>query len=68
MENVTIELVEKLFENRYFVVQCQHESKTLKCFTVSEPENFEYVKSEAIKYANTLRNNNYVEIRTLIEF
>ena len=68
MENVTIELVEKTFEKPYFCVQCQHESKTLKCFTVSMPENFEAVKAEAIEYDNKLRDTNYTETRTLIEF
>jgi hypothetical protein len=68
MENVTIELVQKSFENPYFCVQSQENSKTIKCFTVSKPENFEAVKAEAIEYANKLRDTNYTETRTLIEF
>jgi len=68
MENVTIELVEKTFENPYFCVQSQENSKTIRCFTVSKPENFEATKSEAIEYANALRDTKYSETRTLIEF
>ena len=68
MENVTIELVEKSFENPYFCVQSQENSKTIKCFTVLNARDYETVKSEAIEYANKLRNTHYTETRTLIEF
>lgn len=68
MKNVTIELVEKTFETPYFVVQCQENTRTIKCFVVMESQNFEKAKQEAIEYAKLLRSVEYEEKKTLIEF
>jgi len=66
MENVTIELVNKVGSLPYFVVTSD-DPKVTEVFTFY-PEREEEIKAKAIKYAQDLRDATEYETRTKIEF
>ena len=68
MNTVTIEYVERIGEPPYFSVQDEENAiKTIKCFAVIKPEDYEADKALAIAYANELKNKPF-EQRTKINF